>query len=179
MAGSALLVIDMINPLDFRDGPKLLAQALPVARRIARLKSRLKAAGVPVVYVNDNFGQWQHGFRELVAICYQEDVRGAPLVKLLAPDADDLMVLKPQHSAFFNTPLEAVLRQLGATRVLLTGVAGDHCILASAMDAKMRELEVLVVRDCVASVTAERNRRALAVLRSLDIDLPTAARVVG
>lgn len=174
---SALLVIDMINPLDFAEGRKLLTQALPVARRIARLKARLKGEGVTCIYVNDNFGNWQHGFRELVAICAQDGVLGAPLARLLAPDADDLSVLKPQHSAFYNTPLEALLRERGIERVLLAGVAGEHCILASAMDAKMRKLELVVVRDAVASVTAERNQRALAVLRSLRIELATAARV--
>lgn len=176
---SALLIIDMIGPLDFPDGGRLLGQALPVAKRIARLKARLKAAGVPAIYVNDNFGHWQHGFRELVAICSEDGVRGAPLARLLAPGAEDWSVLKPQHSAFYNTPLEALLREHGIGRVLLTGVAGEHCILASALDAKMRKLEVVVVRDAVASVTAERNRRALAVLRSLRIELATASRVQG
>jgi nicotinamidase-related amidase len=174
---TALLIIDMINPLDFADGRQLLQQAVPVARRILRLKRRLKAAGVPAIYVNDNFGHWQHGFREIVAICAQDGVLGAPLARLLAPEADDLTVLKPQHSAFYNTPLEALLRERGASRVLLTGVAGDHCILASALDAKMRKLDLVVVRDGVASVTAERNQRALAVLRSLRIELATAGRV--
>jgi nicotinamidase-related amidase len=53
----ALLLIDFINDLEFPEGDKLLRQALPAARNTAALKRRANAAGVPVIYVNDNFGR--------------------------------------------------------------------------------------------------------------------------
>jgi len=174
---SALLIIDMINALDFPEGPQLLRQALPVARRIARLKQRLKDEGAAAIYVNDNFTHWQYEFREVVAICSQEGVTGAPLARLLAPDTDDYTILKPQHSAFHDTPLQALLRHLDIHRVILTGISGDHCVLASAMDGHMRGLEVAVAQDCVASITRVRNRNALALLRTLPIEVATAARL--
>lgn len=174
---SALLIIDMINALDFPEGAQLLRHALPAARRVARLKARLKRQGVPAIYVNDNFTHWQNEFREVVAICSQDGVRGAPLAHLLAPENDDYTVLKPQHSAFYGTPLEALLRYLDVRRVILTGIAGDHCVLASAMDAHMRRLDVVVVQDGIASITPQRNRNALAVLRSMPIEVSAAARV--
>jgi len=176
---SALLIIDMINALDFPEGQQLLRHALPVARRIARLKQRLKQEGAAAIYVNDNFTHWQYEFREVVAICSQDGVTGAPLARLLAPDSEDYMVLKPQHSAFYNTPLEALLQFLGIQRVILTGIAGDNCVLASAMDAHMRRLEVVVAQDCVASITPLRNRNALAVLRTLPIEVVASARISG
>jgi len=174
---SALVIIDMINTLDFPEGPRLLRHALPAARRIARLKARCADAGVPAIYVNDNFTRWRNDFGELVAICSQPDARGAPLARLLAPETTDYIILKPQHSAFYNTPLEVLLQQLRVGRVILTGIAGDHCILASAFDAHMRELEVMVPRDCIASITPARNRNALAVLRSLGVDTTGSARL--
>lgn len=174
---SALVIIDMINTLDFPDGRMLLRHAKPAAQRIARLKRRLKAAGVPAIYVNDNFTHWLDDFGELVAICSQPASLGAPLALALPPEPDDYSILKPQHSAFYNTPLEVLLRQLGTTRVILTGIAGDHCILASAIDAHMRQLDVVVPPDCIASSTVQRNRNALAVMANLDVRLTPASRV--
>lgn len=177
--GSALLVIDMINALDFPEGARLLRQAAPVAPRIARLKRRMKAAGVPVVYANDNFTQWRNDFRELVAICSQDDALGAPLARALPPEPDDYAILKPRHSAFYNTPLEVLLDQLGVGRVVLTGIAADDCVLATAMGARMRGLDVVVVRDGTAAITAQRHRNAMAVLRTMDITVTTAGKVAA
>jgi nicotinamidase-related amidase len=167
----ALLVVDVINPLEFPGGARLLAQARPMIRNIARLKRRLKARGAPIIYVNDNFTHWRCDFRELVAICSQPDVLGAPLAQALPPEHDDYLVLKPKHSAFFASPLEVLLRQLKVDHVVVTGVAGDGCVLSTATDAHMRDFTVSVPSDCCASITSLRNRQALALLRqSLGID---------
>ncbi|HRO60294.1 MAG TPA: isochorismatase family cysteine hydrolase [Burkholderiaceae bacterium] len=165
-AHTALLIVDMINLLDFPEGRQLLAQALPAARRIAALKRRLKAAGIPTIYVNDNFTHWHSDFRQIVAMCSAPSSLGAPLAAELVPDDDDYTVLKPRHSAFFATPLAVLLEQLEVRRTIVTGVAGDACVLASASDAHVRGLEVIVPADCVASITAERNRNALALMKS-------------
>jgi nicotinamidase-related amidase len=70
-------------------------------------------------------------------------------------------VLKPKHSAFFSTPLDLLLQHLRADRLLLAGVASDQCVVATAMDARMRDYEVIVPSDCIASQSAARNRRAI------------------
>jgi len=171
----ALLIVDMINPLDFPGARQLRQQAIPVAKAIARLKERLKPRGVPVVYVNDNFTHWLRDFRELVAICSQPDAPGAPLAVTLAPEHDDYLVLKPKHSAFHASPLEVLLRQLEVRHVVVTGIAGDGCIVTTAADAHMREFTVSVPSDCCASITRARNQRALQVLReSMGIDTRTS-----
>lgn len=162
---SALLIVDMINPLDFPGAAALLRQAVPAARRIARLKQRMKARGMPVVYVNDNFTHWLCDFRDLVAICSQPDAPGAPLAQALAPEHDDYLVLKPKHSGFFCTPLEVLLAQLDVRHVVVTGVAGDGCVLTTAADAHMRDFTVSMPSDCCASISKARNERALRVLR--------------
>jgi nicotinamidase-related amidase len=162
----ALLILDMINALDFPGGAKLQRQAIPVARNIARLKRRLKQQDVPVIYVNDNFTHWLCDFRELVAICSQPDVLGAPLALALPPEHDDYLVLKPKHSGFFASPLEVLLRQLAVEQVIVTGIAGDGCVLTTAADAHMREFEVAVPSDCCASITAQRNASALQLMKT-------------
>lgn len=112
-AETALLLIDVINDLEFEGGEKLLTQALPMAVSLAALKSRAKAVGVPAVYVNDNFGRWRSEFAKLVRHCLKEDVRGRPVVTHLIPEQDDYFVLKPKHSAFFQTNLESLLSYVG------------------------------------------------------------------
>lgn len=163
---SALLIIDMINPFDFEGAPQLLRAALPAAGRIARLKARLKSQGVPAIYINDNFMQWQSDFRELVAICRHEDSPGAAITRQLAPEHDDYFILKPRHSAFFSTPLRLLLEQLGTGRLILTGIATDSCILATAADAHMNDYELVVPRDCVASQTPTRNQQAVELMKA-------------
>ena len=136
-----------------------------------RLKRRLKARGVPVVYVNDNFTHWLRDFRELVAICSEPDAPGAALARALPPEHDDYLVLKPKHSGFFATPLEVLLAQLDVRHLVVTGVAGDGCVLSTAADAHMRDFDVSVPPDCCASITRARNERALRLMReAMDLD---------
>jgi nicotinamidase-related amidase len=99
---------------------------------------------------------------------------GARITAMLAPDDEDYFVLKPKHSAFFGTPLELLLQHLRAHRLVLTGVASDQCVIATAMDARMRDLQVVVPGDCVASQSAARNRRALEHFRAALV-VPTTA----
>lgn len=157
----ALVIIDMINDLEFEGGAKLLRPALVAARAIAALKNKARACGIPVIYANDNFGRWRSDFRQTVAHCLEDDVRGQPLAELLAPDPEDYFVLKSKHSAFYWTSLELLLNYLKAKRVVLTGVTGDMCVLLTAADAFMRDLEIYVPQDCIASISASENRKAL------------------
>jgi nicotinamidase-related amidase len=159
-AGAALLLIDVINHFEFEDGDKLLELALPVGKNIAALKHRAKRAGIPTIYVNDNFGKWQSDFRKLVARC-RDNGRGRRFVELLLPDEDDYFVLKPKHSGFYCTSLELLLTHLTATNLILTGIAGNNCVLFTANDAYMRDFRLFVPGDCVVSNTKEDNNYAL------------------
>jgi nicotinamidase-related amidase len=166
-SGVALLLIDVINDLEFPEGDQLLRHALPMARRIAELKTRAKSAGVPVIYVNDNFGRWQSNFNAQVEHCLGDGVRGKPIVELLRPEADDYFVLKPKHSGFFSTTLDLLLKYLGVHAVVLTGIAANICVLFTANDAYMRDFDLAVPSDCVASNTDEENRHALEQMRKV------------
>ena len=161
----ALLIIDMINRLDFPEGEALLAPALEAARAIRALRARAHRARVPVIYANDNFGRWRENFEALVAHCLRPDATGAPLVRLLQPTRQDYFVLKPKHSAFYATSLDPLLRQLGCTRLVLTGIAADVCVQFTAQDAYMRDYEVVVPEDCLATATPETTSLALAYMR--------------
>jgi nicotinamidase-related amidase len=162
MCPAALLLIDVINPMDFRGAEALLPAATKAARNIARLKRRARDAGVPAIYVNDNFDCWHLGFRELVAKFQAADVPGLPIIRLLEPDSQsDFYILKPCHSGFFRTALEVLLERLNTRTTVLTGFATDICVLFTANDAYMRGFEVVVPRDCVASEREADNDHAL------------------
>lgn len=160
-SNAALLLIDVINDFDFPEGDQLLELALPVGRNIAELKNRAKAADIPVIYVNDNFGRWQSDFKKTVAHATQAGAKGKSFVELLLPDDDDYFVLKPKHSGFYSTSLDLLLIHLGAKNLILTGIAGNNCVLATANDAYMRDYKVFVPPDCVVSNTEEENQYAL------------------
>ena len=175
-SGVGLLLIDVINDLDFNGGDNLLSEALPMAAALAAFKRRVKAHGIPVIYANDNFGRWRSDFPKLVRHCLQAGVRGRTIVTQLQPDEDDYFVLKPRHSAFFQTNLEILLGYLGVTTLILTGMAADICVLFSANDAYMRDLRIYVPSDCVASESRDRSREVLVLMqRVLKADITVSS----
>jgi nicotinamidase-related amidase len=173
---TALLLIDVINDFDFAEGEQLLKLAMPVGKNIAALKKRAKDAGIPTIYVNDNFGRWQSDFKKIVAHCRNSG--GKSFVEMLLPDDDDYFVLKPKHSGFYSTTLSLLLTHLTTKNVILTGIAGNNCVLFTANDAYMRDMKVFVPSDCVVSNTEEENLYALKQMETvLKADLTPGAEV--
>jgi nicotinamidase-related amidase len=164
---TALLIIDMISTWDFPDAEKLAPGALTVAPRIAALKRRCERSAIPVIYVNDNRDRWRSEFRELAQEAAAASATGAALARWLTPTESDYSVLKPKHSAFYATPLDLLLRHLRVARLLITGVATDMCIAMSAAEARMRDYEVVVPRDCVATLSTARNARTVRALEEV------------
>ena len=162
---TALLLIDVINDLEFPEADQMLGAALTMAENLLRLKKRARKAGVPAIYVNDNFGKWKSDFRATIEHCLRGNVRGREVTKMLRPQEEDYFVLKPKHSGFFSTTLETLLRYLGSSRLILTGIAGNFCVLFTANDAYMRDYDLIVPPDCTVSNTAEENERALQLMR--------------
>jgi len=171
-ASVVLLLIDVINDLEFEGGDQLLIFALPAAEKIAALKRRATLNGIPAIYVNDNFGKWRSDFKKLISHCLEDGVRGRALVELLRPGPDDYFVLKPKNSGFFSSSLEILLKHLGAETLILTGLTADNCILFSAGDAHMHDYHLWIPGDCVASQDEGENIRALDFMkRVLDADI--------
>jgi len=163
----ALLLVDVINELEFDGAGRLTPKALAMARRVAALKRRASRAGVPCIYVNDNFGQWRSDFRMLVDRCLHGGVRGEAVATLLAPDENDFFVLKPLHSGFYTTTLDLLLRELGSSKLVICGIATEGCVLFTASDAYIRGFEIFVPRDGCASESASRHRSALDIMRKM------------
>lgn len=164
---TALLLIDVVNDFEFPRGDELLEQALPIAPRIAELKRRAKAVGIPAVYVNENFGRWQSRFEQIVAECLRDGSRGRPFVEQLLPGEQDYFVLKPKHSGFYQTPLELLLKHFGTKRVILTGISSNSCVMVTADDAYMRDLDLMVPQDCIAAYNRRDHEFAIEQMKEM------------
>ena len=164
-SGTALILLDVVTDFEFEDGDALLKNTLPMARRLSRLKERAHDASVPVVYVNDNFGKWQEDFKTMSDHFMQHGSKGREVVKLLKPHPDDYYVLKPHRSAFYSTTLELLLRELKITKLIVTGVTTDICVLFTANDAYMRGFDLYVPSDCVAAVKKDYSKQAMEFIK--------------
>ncbi|MDO6658685.1 cysteine hydrolase family protein [Anaerobacillus sp. 1_MG-2023] len=159
---AALLLIDVINTMDFEDAELLARYTEKTADNIQSLKKEAKAKGMPVIYVNDNYGLWQSDFKKVIN--YAAEANGQHLVDRLEPEDDDYTVVKPKHSGFFSTPLSTLLKFLNVNTLILTGFAGNICVLFTANDAYMREYDLYIPSDCCASNVKEDNDYALRLM---------------
>ena len=168
----ALVIVDVINDLEFEEGDAILSNALPMAKRLAALARRARDAGIAVIYVNDNFGKWRSDFRALLDHCRSDNVRGRELAEILAPEKSDYFVLKPKHSGFFSTTLDTLLEYLHVRTMIITGLTTDRCVLFTASDAHMRDLHIVVPEDCCAADSEQHHRDAIRMIqRVLGADL--------
>ena len=163
----ALMIVDVINDLEFEGGDALLANALPAARRLAQLAARAREAGIAVIYVNDNFGKWRSDFRALLEHCRNENVKGREIAEILAPEKSDYFVLKPKHSGFFSTTLDTLLEYLHVRTIILAGLTTDRCVLFTAADAHMRDLRIIVPEDCSAADSEQHHTDAMRMIARL------------
>ncbi len=162
-----LLLVDFINPLDFPGARQLLPGAWQAAQAAAKLKKRLARRQVPTLYANDNYGTWHSDFRDILSACCDLPGRRGDISRLLRPQPCDLVILKPQHSAFHATPLQHLLTAMGTRRLAIAGLAADMCVMLTATDARMAGYEVWVPEDCTAAESARRKSRALDQLREV------------
>lgn len=164
---AALILIDVINRMDFPGSEKLVPSAERMAKNLLRLKERARKAGIPSIYVNDNFGRWRSDFRSIVNSCLEDDVPGKKVVELLKPSEDDYFVLKPKHSGFYLTSLDLLLLHLGSKNLIVTGIATNICVLFTANDAYMRDYNVIIPSDCVAEEDPEESKNVLKLMKKV------------
>lgn len=170
----ALLILDMLNAFDFPEAKKILPYATKAAKKISRIKSHFRKKKLPVIYVNDNFGQWQSDWRRLFETCISEKSLGRDIAVMLKPEDDDYFILKPKHSGFYSTNLEVLLEELNVQKLVITGIAGNICVLFTVNDAHMRDYSIIVPRDGTASNTKHDTAFMLKQLKNVfNIPVPT------
>jgi nicotinamidase-related amidase len=176
MAGTALIVVDMLNPYDHRDADKLIESVETVVDPIARLIARAGDEGTQVIYVNDNYGDWDSSSRRLAETAMEG--RRPDLVEPIVPKEGTPFVIKARHTIFYGTPLEYLLGQTETNRIVLVGQVTEQCILYSALDAYVRHIQVVVPVDAVAHILAGLADAALEMMRvNMDAEVVSAAEV--
>ncbi|HEX4882914.1 MAG TPA: cysteine hydrolase [Casimicrobiaceae bacterium] len=156
-----LLLVDFLNFMNFPTAPALAPHALRAARQAAALKARVRRSGHAVIYANDNFGHWESDIQAVVERCRERGGASRRLAELLAPQDGDRSVLKPRHSAFYGTPLDFLLDELGTRRLILAGLTADSCIMFTAHDAYLRGHALWIPADCVAAPQPRHAKAAL------------------
>ena len=172
---AAILVLDVISDFAFPDGPRVRRALGSHAPAIRRLLERGREHRIPVVYANDNLGPWRSDSTALIARCIAPARTGAQLVRSLLPASGDSIVLKPRHSAFFGTPLTALLDDLDVDTLVLAGVSAESCVWMTACDAHTRGLGLVVPLDTMAGASA-RAQRATAMSLNEVLGARTPAR---
>jgi nicotinamidase-related amidase len=183
--GIALMLVDVINGFDFHDSDELVRAATEAVPNLAKLAESARLSKVPVIYVNDNFGMWQSDFRAVAEYCMRPDQPGRDIARRMLPEPSDYFVLKPRHSGFLGTPLEALLGHLRVNVIVLAGFATDLCVLFTALDAHARGFRLIVAADATAANDQNAHRTALTLLertlhapivRGADVDWQEFAR---
>ncbi|MFJ5966170.1 isochorismatase family cysteine hydrolase [Bacillus sp. NPDC093026] len=170
----ALLIIDMINNFDFNMGHVLAEKTKQITTKILALKQLAFKEKWPIIYINDHYGIWKADIQAVIKKC--ENERSRPILEKIAPSSHDYFLIKPKHSAFYGTALETLLNELGVQEIILTGIAGNICVLFTANDAYMREFNLIVPKDCIASNNNRDNDYALTMMKNVLLANITTAK---
>jgi nicotinamidase-related amidase len=169
--------VDVLNDVDFSGNSRLLKSIHSLGKNISALKKRCKDAVIPVIYVNDNRGNWRSDVSAALSHCLRPDSPVCPMVSQLIPEASDYMALKPKHSAFYATPLDTLFSYLKVKTVILAGLITNACILSTASDLYVRDLDVCVPCDCVAALK-RAHRDALELMKiSFEVDTTPSTKL--
>jgi nicotinamidase-related amidase len=159
---TAVIVVDMLNRYEHEDADSLcdsVEQSLPT---MCEIVDSARRGDMPLVYVNDNYGNWAASRTELSESAL--DGRRPSLIEPIVPQDGVAFVTKARHSIFYETQLDYMLRERGISRVLLVGQVTEQCILYSAVDAYVRHYEIVVPANAVAHIHEDLARAALRMM---------------
>jgi nicotinamidase-related amidase len=163
VSGTALLVVDMLNPYQHRDADLLTASVGKMVEPLADLISRAhRGDGVELIYVNDNHGDFTASRHDIVQRAL--DGERGDLVAPIVPSDECVFLTKVRHSVFYSTALDYLLSRLAVRQVILTGQVTEQCILYSALDAYVRHYSIRVAPDAVAHIDPDLGAAALRMM---------------
>ncbi len=165
MPKSALLIIDMINDFNFTNGPKLSEKATEITIHIKQLKQMCRSKNIPIIYINDHYQTWKADIKKITEHCTNE--LSKKIISTIPVEEYDYFLIKPHYSAFYETPLQTLLQHLEVNHLIITGIAGNICVLFTANDAYMRKFQITIPSDCIASNCDEDNYYALTMMENI------------
>ncbi|MBS1843580.1 MAG: cysteine hydrolase [Actinobacteria bacterium] len=173
---TALIVVDMLNPYDHPEAEELAERVEGALPGVEDLLRRAREADAQVVYVNDNYGDWNSSSEELARSAMNG--KRPDLVEPILPIEGQSFVVKARHSTFYETPLEYLLDQMGVGRLVFCGQVTEQCILYSALDAYVRHFDVVIPTDAVAAIYDDLGDAALRLMeRNMGAELVEAEAV--
>lgn len=168
----ALIVIDMQNGFLNPESPLCIRGARATVPACAQVIAACRRSAAPVIFVNrayradgsdvenTRYQIWAAGGRPLTpGSTGPLSVENPPAFDRQAGDYE---IIKPRYSAFFQTPLDLLLRRLGVDTVVLTGTTTPNCIRTTCYDAISLDYRVVVLEDCCSSNTEEIQRANMA-----------------
>jgi nicotinamidase-related amidase len=161
--GDALVLVDVLADFAHPDGEALFTAFREASASLGAAIALARAAGIPVIYANDDFGTWTGDRARVLA----ESRRRCPepeLINAVAPEPDDAFLCKPRYSAFDHTPLELLLREREVRRLLLAGTATEMCVAQTAIDGRELGFQITVLADACSAVDAGNAEVALRYL---------------
>jgi nicotinamidase-related amidase len=171
---TAVCVVDMLNTYDHEDADQLTANVEKVVEPVAALVDRAGHEGAEIIYINDNYGDWNSSQEELAERA-MAGKRPDLVEPILPPDEADF-VIKARHTIFYMTPLEYLLSQKEIDHLVLAGQVTEQCILYSALDAYVRHLRVTIPPDGVAHIHEDLSDAALKMMeRNMRAELTACA----
>jgi nicotinamidase-related amidase len=175
VSNTALIVVDMLNRYQHEDAEALRHSVRDTLPAMQGLVQHASDADVPVVYVNDNYGDWSAGRPEL---CKRALEGSDPsLVEPIIPGEQAAFLVKARHSIFYETQLDYMLRDQDIERLILIGQVTEQCILYSALDAYVRHYSIVVPGDAVAHIHADLADAALRMMETnMAAEITTAQR---
>ena len=152
----------MLTPYEHEDADRLMTSVEDAVEPISELVARARDSDAELIYVNDNYGDWNSSAEELAERAL--DGRRRDLVEPILPPEGADFVIKARHTIFYMTPLEYLLAQKEIGHVVLAGQVTEQCILYSALDAYVRHLEVTIPTDAVAHIHEDLAEAALKMM---------------
>ena len=153
-----VLVVDMTNGfVDDKFPTGYSKTGIPCARSIESLLSETRKMVIPTIYTKDveetgelynlHRGAWNFKGKPI-----SDEMKGEynTIYATIRPGEKDLVLNKSKPSAFFGTPLAALLNYMKADSIILTGMVTSGCIRATALDAFNYNYRVVIPTECVA-----------------------------
>lgn len=158
----ALLIIDMLKD-NFDDANRF--PITPYAREIVApinwLIKGFRKQAWPIVFSNDAYHAQDFIFKGRMKPHALAGTQGAEVIDELDRQAEDLWLPKPKFSAFFDTSLDAWLKQRGVTLCAVAGIATNFCVLTTVMDALCCDYKAVLIEDCTATWSSEMHEQIL------------------
>ncbi|BFI75021.1 cysteine hydrolase family protein [Sulfurisphaera ohwakuensis] len=149
---TALLIVDMQNDFVRKEGKLYVPNAETTIPAIRNLIDKARSANTLIIYTQDwhmkddpEFKIW--GEHALAGTW------GAEIIEELKPEKDDFVIKKYRYDAFFETPLDYILRVKGIRNVIVTGTVANICVLHTAGSAALRWYNVVMVKDGISAIT--------------------------